>query len=152
MQGTPQQADFNADGSIAVDELVRHVAEFARQRSIRFVAPPWLGAGATAPLLNPVTAADASTQPPSAAGHPRQENPNAAEDSRRRKFHVSPNRLPPGLPDWFLQRDANGDGQLSSAEYASEGTGSQRAQFARLDANGDDLLTPKELLRATKAP
>ena len=152
MQGTPQQADFNADGLITADELVRHVAEFARQRSICFVAPPWLGSGATSPLLKPVTAADASTYPPSTEGLPRQGAPSTDEDlRRRRKYHVSPKRLPPGLPDWFLQRDADGDGQLTLAEFAPNGTGSQRDQFARLNANGDGFLTPKEYLRANDA-
>ncbi|MGQ9576396.1 MAG: hypothetical protein ACUVUC_13865 [Thermoguttaceae bacterium] len=49
---------------------------------------------------------------------------------------------------WFIQRDANQDGQVSMAEYASRWTESLVAEFNRFDANRDGLIEPKECLAA----
>ncbi|HID78151.1 MAG TPA: EF-hand domain-containing protein [Planctomycetaceae bacterium] len=56
--------------------------------------------------------------------------------------------LPEGLPDWFIERDANKDGQVAMAEYASFWSESKAGEFARLDVNGDGIITPQECLDA----
>ncbi len=55
-------------------------------------------------------------------------------------------RLPRGLPDWFAQKDANGDGQVAMSEYASRWTESDVAAYVELDRNNDGLITPQEAL------
>jgi Ca2+-binding EF-hand superfamily protein len=55
-------------------------------------------------------------------------------------------RLPKGLPDWFARNDADGDGQISMAEYAVSWTDDKVEEFAEHDANGDGLITPQECL------
>lgn len=62
-------------------------------------------------------------------------------DSRR---FVTPKSRLAGLPEWFLARDTNGDGQLTVAEYAPGSEKARLAEFARYDRNKDGVLTPQE--------
>jgi Ca2+-binding EF-hand superfamily protein len=55
------------------------------------------------------------------------------------------------LPDWFVQKDADGDGQVSMAEFATEWTDAKAAEFQKYDMNNDGFITPEECLRAEKA-
>jgi Ca2+-binding EF-hand superfamily protein len=55
-------------------------------------------------------------------------------------------RLPKGLPDWFARNDADGDGQISMAEFAVSWTDDKVEEFAEHDANGDGVITPREVL------
>ncbi len=59
-------------------------------------------------------------------------------------------RLPKGLPDWFLKCDANEDGQVSMAEYATAWSESKAAEFGKYDLDGDGFVTPKEALKPEK--
>jgi hypothetical protein len=90
---------------------------------------------------------DGNKTPSSDAGAP----PTAGEQPRRgTTFYVPKSRLPPGLPDWFLRRDLDGDGQLSLAEFAPNPTQADLEEFARYDRNGDGFITAKECLDALK--
>ena len=48
------------------------------------------------------------------------------------------------LPDWFRTGDANGDGQLTVAEYTPDSEKARLAEFARYDRNNDGVLTAQE--------
>ncbi len=54
--------------------------------------------------------------------------------------------LPKGVPDFFLRNDADADGQISMSEYATSWNDQIAAEFQRLDANGDGILTAEECL------
>ena len=65
------------------------------------------------------------------------------------RFLTPHERLPEGLPDWFTERDANLDGQISLAEFETDLTAAKVAKFRQLDLNNDGLLVAKEYLQAT---
>ena len=53
-----------------------------------------------------------------------------------------------GLPAWFVQRDRNGDGQVSLYEFAAPAFRDEDlARFGRFDKNADGFITPDELPR-----
>jgi hypothetical protein len=54
-----------------------------------------------------------------------------------------------GLPAWFVQRDLNGDGQVSLYEFCAPNFSNRDlANFGRLDRDADGFITPKELPQA----
>ncbi len=61
-----------------------------------------------------------------------------------RKYYVPLNELK-GVPNWFVLRDKNGDGQLSMVEFDPTLSPAGLATFGRLDKNGDGFLTPDEV-------
>jgi hypothetical protein len=67
------------------------------------------------------------------------------------RFLTAAERLPEGLPDWFTEKDEDGDGQVSMAEFATDWTPQKAAEFARYDLNGDGLITAQECLKVVKA-
>ena len=62
------------------------------------------------------------------------------------RFASPTERLPKGMPDWFLRGDANGDGQVSMAEYATSWTEQVAAEFLKYDLDNDGVITPEECL------
>lgn len=155
MHGQPALMDANQDGVITVDELAQWVATYGAQRRIR-VDWPFPAAGSEVGAEKepgaepePTAAAAAPSAPEPAAGVAG--DPTSAEAApRETKFHLSPQRLPAGLPDWFRARDLDGDGQLTLSEFAPHATAAQQQEFVRYDLNGDGLLTPQEYLKATR--
>ncbi|GHT31005.1 hypothetical protein FACS1894214_1920 [Planctomycetales bacterium] len=61
-------------------------------------------------------------------------------------------RLPPGMPDWFIERDKNQDAQLSMMEYANGQPWSEAiaAEFGFLDKNNDGTATVSEVFETLK--
>ena len=148
-------ADANQDGIVTVDELARHIANFGAQRRIRLM--PADGVVPLPSLLPPSAVAltrqtalqtdsDEELEKDAPLGGDDAEEPDALARPRDRKYYVPSSRLPPGLPDWFLKADHDGDGQLTFAEYAALGSPSAEKEFARYDRNRDGLITPNEVL------
>ncbi len=161
--GSPGAVDANQDGQVTVDELARHIADFGRHRKIRLM-PSSVGGLVPLPSLLPpgMAGANESAAPgeegrsPSPDDEPAETTDEATSDSQKRpgdrKYFVSPSRLPPGLPDWFLKRDADGDGQLTLAEYSESGSASADKEFAGYDRNRDGLITPREVVGGSSQP
>ncbi len=156
-QPTGSAVDADQDGLVTVEELAQHIADFGRHRRIRLM-PASVGGLLPLPSLLPPGVAgaegpatlgetDGSQSPDDApADTVDQAKSDSHERSSDRKYFVSPSRLPPGLPDWFLKRDADGDGQLTLSEYAESGSASADKEFARYDRNRDGLVTPREVV------
>jgi Ca2+-binding EF-hand superfamily protein len=74
---------------------------------------------------------------------------NATVDSRK-SYRVKSvtERLPKGLPDWFARSDANADGQVAMAEFATSWSDSTLRDFQQFDLNNDGIITPSETLNA----
>ncbi|MGE3313612.1 MAG: hypothetical protein AB7O26_00765 [Planctomycetaceae bacterium] len=145
LTGIPPETDADADGSLSVDELTQFVAGYGRSRRLRLVAD--------------ADPKDAANEPASAeqqaAASPNEKGSDAEKKSasprRDRKFYVNAKRVPQGLPDWFLERDADGDAQLTPAEFSPMSVRADLDDFGRLDINSDGLLTAEEYVRAATA-
>jgi len=155
-----ERLDADGDGVVGALEVAEYIAAFARHRLLEPLVRTRQAAPEPPPLLQP------STPPAPAEGSVWRDDAETARsvDSRNpdrepgqpsarypaKKFHVSPSRLPPGLPEWFLARDADGDGQLDLAEFAPQGGQWAMEQFRRYDLNNDGLITPQEAIAGAK--
>ena len=164
MQGTPALIDRDGNGEMTLEELAQYVANHGARRKIRLLSRNLEALATSPPLLHPRTAASpgpseggetvqpgGSATTPKGPDDPALQTPNAPTQSDDRKFHVSPKHQPANLPEWFTTRDANGDGQLTMAEYAPKATQTDVDDFARYDVDGDGVMTPKECEQASKA-
>ena len=155
MNGNPFPADLDGDGEITVEEFAIYVAEFGRQRSLRLMpfGPSVFVRAAESGNAENGTEADPSVRPRNGRTAANELSAAAGEDAktrrpRARRFFVPQERLPKGLPEWFLDQDANGDGQLTMAEFAEDWTATEATEFRRLDADGDGVIMPREYLAA----
>lgn len=163
MPGRPSQLDTDADRAVSLDELVARILSYGGSRRIRLAIPiigrydfplkpsdSATGDGTASPLQPAPRGSEG--QPGLANRESSSLSGASAESKPQTKFVVPAGRLPKGLPDWFLGRDADGDGQLSQAEFAPKPTQADLEEFARYDLNRDGVITPSEYLRAIKAP
>ena len=167
MQGDAAAIDYDADGLITLDELAAYTADYGRHRRMRLTGSMVEAAAELPSLLVPtaewdaraaeqqaalaarqgvelpVALPDQSEEPPleAEATEPQPAQPPAQQASKR---FVTPKTRLQGLPDWFLAKDANGDGQLSVAEYAPDAEQRRLDDFDRFDTNGDGFLTARE--------
>lgn len=83
--------------------------------------------------------------------HRGSSNSRGSSDSgkhRTYRFLTPTERLSDELPDWFVLKDAegDGDGQVAMYEYASNWTDAKAAAFVSYDLNNDGMITPAECL------
>ena len=156
MLGKPGTIDVNGDRSITLDELTRHIMAYGEQRRINLAN---LGVGSNADAsATPVGDVEPDGAPPGGPAEGKGALSAGALDAERESagkprestFYVRPSRLPPGLPEWFVRRDLNGDGQLSLSEFAPNPTQADLEEFARYDKNGDGFITARECLDALR--
>jgi hypothetical protein len=79
---------------------------------------------------------------------------SSSNDNHDRKFYrfkTAHERLPKGIPDWFIEKDADRDGQVMMAEFATRWNEALVAEFVQFDRNRDGVVTPKECLAAREA-
>ena len=146
--------DADGDSVITTQELTRMLDQYGGQRwrsRRRAVAR-------ASAAVSRIAAESAAT---SDAQSSKRETPTAAPTPddvsrlrRQRKFYVSPGRLPAGVPSWFLERDRDGDGQLTLGEYGATRSVTRLREFQTLDHNRDGVLTAREAVRppAAKKP
>jgi hypothetical protein len=134
MRSEHQSADSNKDGVITVDELAASLAAYSSGSS------GWGSRGGGD------RGAFSSDRGGWGSRGPGSDNKQlAAKKSYRVGSPVD--RLPKGLPDYFLRNDADSDGQISMVEYAATWNDQIAAEFLKLDLNGDGMLTPDECLK-----
>ena len=138
MTGKPAAADSNHDGKITVREFAEHAARFGAGRAIR-LTHAGDGPLAAGPRRGPSRPCPTPTAP---ATEPRLRDPR-----RDLKYFAA---LPAGVPSWFVERDTDGDGQLSLAEFSPKLLKSEIDEFNRHDFNQDGIVTAKELLGSAK--
>jgi hypothetical protein len=140
-----QAADINKDGVISTDELVTRLNALNSGQG---------GASASS-----------SGSSNSGSGYSRYGNRDRGSDrdrggrsSDKDKDAKKPliraltptERLPKGLPDWFLRNDADADGQVSMVEYAAAWSEKTAAEFQKYDLNQDGIITADEVLTVDK--
>ncbi|MBI3836465.1 MAG: hypothetical protein HY288_00850 [Planctomycetia bacterium] len=148
MRGQPELADLNHDGVITVEEFAQYCANYGAGRAIRLSTLP-----------GDVATHDRSQDSSPRGDDPRSSDANGTGNSEPSQLSEKPDRrrdtkyfasLPSGVPQWFIQRDADGDGQLTLSEYSPKLLKSEIDDFNRYDSNRDGILTVQEFLRAGK--
>ena len=135
MSGNPMDFDRNKDGRISVSELA---VRYARRR-----------------------VGEEEAKSASRDDGRRRERERDPEDpaeiikgiyngrvSYRSSTGVS---MPDGLPGFFTDRDANQDGQVTMAEYATEWSDAVVADYFKSDLNSDGVITAEEALSAVES-
>jgi hypothetical protein len=157
--------DLDRDGTVSAPEIAQRIARYGFRRKIRLVAPISGGKIVLPTLLNPATEADAAGSDVPATGAQKVESLDTSASvpkgspgrgsgrsvRRDTKFYVPRTRLPQGLPPWFSARDADGDAQLTMAEFAPKASQSQLDEFALYDRNRDGVITAEEAARGPGA-
>ena len=158
IRGDPQAADSNQDGTITPNELAAYYAQ-------KYGRPTVVSSGSSSSASQTTNRTDSGTNSSGGgrsygSSDSTRYSSSSASDSRRAgettprrgyRFLTPAERLPKGLPDWFREKDANGDGQVAMAEFARDWNDAVARDFAALDRIGDGLLTPAEALVARAA-
>jgi hypothetical protein len=92
----------------------------------------------------------ASPAPSSSSEKKTTTTTSPASDPKPYKYRSPADRLPKGLPSWFINKDKDGDGQVLMAEYATVWTDAVAAEFASRDPSGDGVITPDEVPTSEK--
>ncbi len=109
-------------------------------------APPAVApSGTTTPV-----AGSPAAKPNSPAGSSTAAAGDAKKPVRKSGRFLTPQERFPGLPKWFLDKDLDGDGQVTMAEFATEWTPELLDQFNRYDLNHDGIITAAECLKVEK--
>jgi len=130
LRGNPAEIDRNKDGVITLEELQAFAASFGQRRE---------------------SSGSSSSGSSQGEGGGRQAVPGEATTVSGPKFvrfRRPHERLPQGLPDWFIQKDKDEDGQISMAEFSNSWNDATVSEFLRYDLDGDGVITPKECLDA----
>lgn len=178
MRGTPRLADLNGDGRITATEMAARVASYAQRRSIRLMPGQYKDSPGAGPIgeseplalsggdanvtasdnTNLSVGADAPDRPMSpmtefAAQEPSKDQEAAELEAARRsrQFFVPKERLPQAASAWYLKNDANGDGQITMAEFSTTWSRAEAIEFARYDADGNGVITAREFQRNSQA-
>jgi Ca2+-binding EF-hand superfamily protein len=143
MRGSPEKHDRNNDSVVTLDELTHGLSEYSRSGTSSGGGSSY-NSSTSSSSSSPASAGYSAT-PRSPSGTPR------SGDRKSYRFLSATERLPKGLPDWFARKDADGDGQVSMAEYSSDWDDAKVAEFSKYDLNDDGVVTPEEVLQADKA-
>ncbi len=134
MRGDPERADQNNDGVITREELTARLMSFARRDSSSDRGGDSRGSSDRG-----------------SSDRDRDRDRDRDEDLPRLRFLTAAERLPPGLPDWFYEKDIDLDGQVSMAEFTTDWTEAKVDEFFYYDLNRDGIITPEECLAAMEA-
>jgi len=122
----------NSDGTITLEELTTRISAYSS------------GGASSTP--------HSSSSGPGYGGKFRGSSDKTASTGPKKsyRFLTPTERLPKGMPDWFIKNDADGDGQIMMSEYATNWTDATAAEFAKLDLDGDGIIVPSEALGGEK--
>lgn len=145
MKSEHRGADTNADAVITVDELTNRLQAYSGGGSSSSSGGSSSG-GSSSPSSTSSSFGSKSSYGSRGYGA----TPTNPSDRKSYRVSTATERLPKGLPDWFLRGDADADGQLRMVEYAASWNEETAAQFFKYDLNGDGIITPDECLIVDK--
>jgi Ca2+-binding EF-hand superfamily protein len=133
MRSEHRAADVNSDGIITQDELQAKLQSYA---------------GGSSSSSSSGGSSDGNRDGERRYGYGSRgssgDNKTAVAPKKSFRITSPAERLPKGLPDWFLRGDADGDGQVSMAEYTTTWTEQLAAEFLKYDTDGNGIITPEE--------
>ena len=147
-------AETDSGGTLGLDELTGLMAAYGAGLKMRLMVSAEEAEIDLDPVFNPVSTpaealSDADGELPAKGDlaekgvGPPTTVPRQADPRERMRYFVPRTRLK-GLPDWFVRADANGDGQVTLAEYAPKISQTALAGFYRYDVNRDGVITARE--------
>jgi len=145
MGGRPRLVDADGDAQITLQEMAQHVARYGEHRNIRLRSPR----PETLFVFSLLRSPDDTRPPVTSLPTPTRSAPSNGQPEPR--FFVPKSRLPTGLPEWFLSRDMDGDGQLTMSEFSQQASRAEASQFGDYDLNGDGVVTSDECAKASRA-
>lgn len=122
--GSFDEANRHGGNHVVADELIIHLTDWYRRQMVSLDAPD----------LGVTSGGFDSTKPGM---------------RKTIRFLTAKERLPKGLPDWFLEK-ADADGQVTMASFAKNWTPDAAAEFDRYDLNRDGIITAVECLKVEK--
>jgi Ca2+-binding EF-hand superfamily protein len=142
------QLDTNQDGRITLAEVGSRMAERQRQRQ----QMPSFGSGSFGG--GGFGGGGFGGGGFGGGGSDENEEDESAKTDKRPasyRFRSARERLPEGLPGWFVERDADSDGQVAMAEFARQWDRDTIREYFNYDGNRDGLITPEECLHQGSA-
>ncbi len=126
--GNPMDFDRNRDGKLSVSELA---VRYARRREGE---------------------EEARRETKNERGRERKEEAEVPDVFNGRQSYraTTSRKLPEGIPGYFTDKDANGDGQVTMAEFSSDWTDDVVASFFNSDFNRDGVITADEARRSVE--
>ncbi|MGY8766889.1 MAG: hypothetical protein ACKVH8_00490 [Pirellulales bacterium] len=128
MKGNPGEHDKNHDGRLDLKEMTARLSGYSKG------------------------APSSSSSRPSSKYSSKSRSSTSREPEKdvvpTYRFKSALERLPEGLPDWFIRNDSNADGQIMMSEYSTSWTSTKVREFQGFDLNGDGVITSKECQKA----
>ncbi len=151
MRGNPRLADRDRNGELTEDELAARVTAYGVRRTLRLMPVRTARAAATnrsgLSTGSPPVGVLVEAGPMPGQGETLADaDSRAAEARRRRRYHVPTEQLPQGLADWFVDNDADGDGQITMTEFSANLSEIEVERFFGYDLNADGVITPQEFI------
>lgn len=116
MRGNPEQADFNKDGRLTIDELKKRFGGDREERGSNSATPG------------------------------RRGGDDDSQERSTYRFVSALDRLPKDARSWVEKYDDNTDGQVAMSEFSRTWTDSKVREFEQYDLNGDGIVTAAEYL------
>lgn len=138
-----READTNKDGVITVDELVLKLQAYSSGSSSSTTGRRYSRGGSS-------SSGSGSSDRRSSWTSRSSSSSSKPTDRKDYRLSTALDRLPKGLPDWFLRNDADGDGQIAMSEYAVTWTDATAEEFQKYDLDGDGFITPAEVLASSQ--